>query len=260
MSQMMVSTELCQKDGACVAVCPVDALRVNEEGFPEAAPESDCIVCGHCMAVCATGALAHADMPGDTFEPLPGAMPSPEQMDGLLKVRRSIRVFREECPSRETVLACLDIARRAPSAKNSQKLRWIVVEGREKIREISREMILGVETVSMQPRWLQQLEEGRDRMLRGAPMLVVTCAPTEYAWGKEDAAIALAYFEMAAKTRGLGVCWAGYLTTLASVHAPVRWLLKLPSGYSVRGAMMVGVGKYTYRRVPPRKALNVQWS
>jgi nitroreductase len=212
------------------------------------------------MSVCVTGALVHADMAADSFESLPGVLPAPEQIDSLLKSRRSIRSFKDKPADRETILSCLNIARRAPTAKNSQRLHWIVVEGKEKVRELSLEAINGLDASSVQPGLLQRWNEGYDFILRRAPSVVVVCAPTEYAWGKEDASIALTYFEMAAKARGVGVCWAGYLTVVAQRHAPLRRLLRVPDGYSVRGAMMVGQSKYTYRRVPPRKPLSVQWN
>lgn len=260
MSLMTVDVNLCVKDGACVAVCPSQVLAMNEAGFPEEASGGKCIVCGQCMAVCATGALAITDLPGDTFEPLPGMLPTAEQMDGLLKSRRSIRAFKERPVSRDAVQSLLDIARRAPSARNSQKLHWIVVEGKEKIHALAEETVNGMDFAPLQPGLLEMWKRGYDFVLRDAPMLVVACAPTEWSWGTEDAAIALTYLELAAEARGLGVCWAGYLTRAAASHAALRRLLNVPHGYSVRGGLMVGESKYAYRRVPPRKALSVQWN
>jgi nitroreductase/NAD-dependent dihydropyrimidine dehydrogenase PreA subunit len=259
MSHMVVDLNLCQKDGACVAVCPSGAIQLNRDGFPTEFSEGECILCGHCMAVCATEALSHPGMPREGFEPLPNSMPTSAQMDGLLVSRRSIRAFKKRPVNRETILTCLDIARHAPSAKNAQVLNWIVIDGANKVRELAREMILGLEPVSMRLSELEQWQNAKDGMLRGAPMVVVACAPTNYTWGKEDAAIALAYFEMAARTRGLSACWAGYLTHIAGNHAPLQQLLNVPDGYTVRGAMMVGESKYSYRRVPPRKPLSLQW-
>ena len=96
------------------------------------------------MAVCATGALSHPAMPHEGFEALPNAMPTCAQMDGLLVSRRSVRAFKNRPVNRETILTCLDIARRAPSAKNAQVLNWIVIDGADKVRELAREMILGL--------------------------------------------------------------------------------------------------------------------
>ena len=36
-------------------------------------------------------------------------------------------------------------------------------------------------------------------------------------------------------------------------------LLKVPEGFVVRGALMLGESKYRYRRIPPRKPLSAQW-
>ena len=109
-------------------------------------------------------------------------------------------------------------------------------------------------------RLLKLWESGYDVVLRGAPTLVVACTPEDYGWGKEDCAIALTFLELAAEARGLGACWAGFLTRIAAVHEPLRQLLAVPEGYIVCGGLMLGKGKYSYRRIPPRKPLSVQWN
>ena len=72
--------------------------------------------------------------------------------------------------------------------------------------------------------------------------------------GRRDATLT-----RAAEARGLGVCWAGYLTRAAGVHATIRQALSVPEGYVVSGGLMLGERKYSYRLVPPRKPLSVQW-
>ena len=106
---------------------------------------------------------------------------------------------------------------------------------------------------------MESRDEGYDFIMRGAPAAVVACTPGDYGWGAQDCAIALTFLELAAEARGLGVCWAGYLTRVAAVHAPVRQAMSVPEGYVVHGALMLGERTYTYRRVPPRKPLSVQW-
>ena len=61
------------------------------------------------------------------------------------------------------------------------------------------------------------------------------------------------------EARGLGVCWAGYLTRVAAVHAPLRQALSVPEGYAVCGGLMLGESRYKYRLIPPRKTLSVLW-
>ncbi len=259
MSRTTVNESTCNKDYCCVAVCPTLTLRINERGFPEEASEGTCISCGHCMAVCSTHAIAIEGLPIEDFEPIPAAIAGVKELDALMRSRRSIRAFRDKPVSAERIEALLEIARHAPTAKNSQLLHWIVVNGKEKVRAVARETIEGLRPESARPALVEMWEKGVDRMLRGAPAVVLACAPASFSWGADDAIIALSYLELAAAADGLGACWAGYLKLVAATHKPMQELLKVPEGFVVRGALMLGESKYRYRRIPPRKPLSAQW-
>lgn len=263
MSQIAVDTSLCRKDGVCVEVCPSRTLTLNAQGFPEEIPEARCILCGHCVAVCPVNALTHAGLPDEPFLPAPKQLPEPALIDGFLMDRRSVREFKSQPVDRETLQAVLDVARRAPTASNSQKLHWIVIADAEQVRALSEQAMNWLRISGANPAllesWEKQWTAGYDFILRGAPALVVVCAPAEYEWAKPDGATALTFLELAAEARGLGVCWAGYLTRVAGVHAPLRQALSLPEGYTVCGGLMLGHPRFVYRRIPPRKPLSVQW-
>lgn len=257
-SQITVDTKACKKDGACIAVCPSRALSLNEQGFPEKRNGS-CILCGHCVAVCPHGALQHDGLPHERMMRAPRRLPRPRTIDAFLSSRRSVREFKDQQVPKKTLEAILDVARRAPTATNSQKLQWLVVDGAEKVHELSAETIRWMHGSGAAPRMLQQWEQGYDPILRGAPVVIMACTPTEYEWGKQDCAIAVTFLELAAEARGLGICWAGLLTRVAGVHAPLRKLLSVPPWYTVHGGAMLGQRKYAYRQVPPRKPLSVTW-
>jgi nitroreductase/NAD-dependent dihydropyrimidine dehydrogenase PreA subunit len=260
MSQIAVDTSRCKKDGACVAVCPSGTLGLDEQGFPAEVHEDRCILCGHCVAVCSCDAITHAGLPEEALLPMPAKLPDPELMDGFLMSRRSVRAFKDKPVSVETLESLLDVARRAPTASNSQKLHWIVVNGAAKVHTLAEETINWIRTSETNPAGVERWDLGYDFVLRGAPAVVVACAPASYDWGKQDCAIALTFLELAAESRGLGVCWAGYLTRIAALHPPLRHALSVPEGYAVCGGLMLGVPRFTYRRIPPRKPLSVQWS
>lgn len=259
MSQIAIDRDLCLHDGACVDVCPARFLALDDENIPVEVAGRNCILCGHCVAVCPSGAFAHAELPETEFLPAIDRWPSPETVDGMLNSRRSVREFKPEPIARTTMTELLDVARRAPTASNSQKLCWIVVEGREKVQSIARKIVDCGRNSGLHPSLIAQWDAGYDFVLRGAPTLVVACAPEAYRWGKEDGAIALTFLELAAEARGIGVCWAGYLTRVAEEHAALRKFLEVPDGYAVRGGLMLGEGTYNYQRIPPRKPLRVQW-
>jgi nitroreductase len=180
-------------------------------------------------------------------------------MDGFLVSRRSVREFKPRAISNETLTSLLEVARRAPSASNSQKLHWIVVGDSAKIHALARETVNWLRDSGTAPAQIKQWDSGYDFVLRGAPALVAACAPVEYIFAKQDCAIALTFMELAAEARGLGACWAGYLTRAAVDHVPLREALSVPDGYLICGGLMLGEPKYTYRRVPPRKQLSVSW-
>ena len=51
-----VDQEICIGCGACVGVCPVGAITLNDEG--KALVDADmCIDCGACVGVCPVGAI-----------------------------------------------------------------------------------------------------------------------------------------------------------------------------------------------------------
>ena len=53
---MKVNEQLCDICGACVAVCPVDAIRVSEHRVH--IDNDVCISCGACETVCPTKAIS----------------------------------------------------------------------------------------------------------------------------------------------------------------------------------------------------------
>lgn len=259
MNQIAVDKTLCRKDGVCVDVCGSRTLTMDEDGFPVEDPEQTCILCGHCLAVCAAGALTHAGLPGEPLLPMPTELPSAAAMEGLLISRRSVRTFRNKPVSQETLEALLQVARRAPTAHNSQLLQWIVVNGQEKVHALAEIMASAVRGIEGFQGMLKLWDTGYDFFLRNAPTVVVAYAPADYPWEKTDGAIALTYLELAAEARKLGVCWAGLLTHITAQDARLRQALHLPEGCVVSGALMLGEPHYKFRKVPPRKPLSVQW-
>jgi nitroreductase/NAD-dependent dihydropyrimidine dehydrogenase PreA subunit len=255
MSRIAIDSDRCLRDGACVDVCPARYLAVGNDNLPVEVDGRNCILCGHCVAVCPT----HHELPAADFLPVVTDWPAPAIMDGLLNSRRSVREFVQQPVDHATMEALLDVARRAPTASNSQKLHWIVVSGPEKVQEIARAIIDCGRVAGLHPSLLAQWDAGCDFVLRNAPTLAIVCAPEEYRWGKEDGAIALAFLELAAEARDLGVCWAGYLTRVASENASLRALLGVPEGFTVRGGLMLGEGTHVYTRIPPRKPLSAHW-
>jgi nitroreductase len=196
-------------------------------------------------------------------------LPTAEQVEHLLKTRRSIRVYKENRVPHAVLAKLIDIARYAPSGHNAQPVHWLVVEDPGEVKKLA---ALVIEWMSLlirkSPRLTEQFhfdlfvngwERGEDRVLRSAPHVIVAHAPKDTPMAQENCAIALTYLELAAHSQGLGTCWAGYLLAAASSFPALINEMALPGGHKCFGAMMVGYPKHEFKRIPLRNEPSMTW-
>jgi nitroreductase len=203
-------------------------------------------------------------------EPLQkGLSPGLEQVEYLLKSRRSIRNYKDEPLDRVTLERLIKIASRAPSGHNLQPVQWLVINGKTDVFELAslvcdwmRQMIQHQPEIAESlhfDRVVDSFDKGRDRILRNAPHVVIAHAASAMIASQPTCTIAMTYLELAAWSAGLGACWAGYFTAAAGTYQPLVQRLALPDGHQVFGAMMVGRRKFEYQRIPTRKAPKIEW-
>jgi nitroreductase/NAD-dependent dihydropyrimidine dehydrogenase PreA subunit len=266
MSLVTIDHSACQRDGMCMAVCPMGLIEVNGERFPAFSADADqrCISCGHCVAVCPQGAVLHAALPLQDSPLIDHTLTVPiPALTQLIKSRRSVREFREEPVPEALVREAIDAARWAPSAVNRQPVHWLAIQTPAEVRRLAGLVIDYLRQDSnLEPRYAQFIElweQGKDPILRNAPHLIVIHAPDEWTWSSVDSTIALTQFELAAVAQGIGTCWAGFLMRTANGHPPLREALGIPADHSVFGALMYGFPRYRYHRVPPRLVARIEW-
>jgi nitroreductase/NAD-dependent dihydropyrimidine dehydrogenase PreA subunit len=266
MALLEVNKQTCTKCGICAAVCR--SIYFKKGSYPRRLPGSDeaCIRCGHCVAICPTGSIIHREMPLEECRPVDKELEiSFKQCTHLIKSRRSIREFQDKAVPKVEIERVIDVARYAPTGHNSQGVRWLVVNDRSYMRELAATgadwlrftMKNNAQMAAMFPMMLQALDAGTDVFLQGAPALVVAYAEKNNPVAATDCAIALAYFDLAAKSAGLGCCWAGFFYFAASSFPPMIEALALPKGFTPYGALMVGHPKYKYQRIPARKTARI---
>lgn len=279
-----INDETCNQDGLCAKVCPVSIIRLPEDGYPEPVPgaEEICIGCGHCVSVCPTGSIHHRDVRLEECLPLQVSLqPSSEQVTQFFQSRRSIRVYKDKPVPRELLQRMMEMACWAPSAHNAQKVKWLAFGGREEMDRLAgitvnwmRWMMEALPEKAAElkfERRVKQWDDGQDTILRRAPVLLVAygekpeppppdfVAAMDHQTAPVDYAIALSYLELAGLSLGLGTCWAGYVYLAANQFPPMHQALGLPEGHQCYGAMMVGYSKFSYRRIPLKKAPAITW-
>jgi len=159
----------------------------------------------------------------------------------VVQARRSLRTYLDKPVEQEKLEYVLESARLAPSWKNMQCWRFVVVKDATARAALAESM--------------GETNPGRKALI-GAPIVVVLCAvPSESeVWeGKDfmmlDAGLAMEHLVLAATYQGLGTCWQGLFS-----EETVRAALNIPA--KVRVVAMSPLGYAAEERRPrPRKAM-----
>ncbi len=145
----------------------------------------------------------------------------------LVKLRRSVRSYLQEDVPQEDVDKVLEAARLAPSAKNIQPWKFIVVKNREKIEALAKAC-------------------KNQSFVAEAPIVIVACGlPTNAHVGKYqtsqpvDVAIAFDHLTLAAAELGLGTCWLGAfydeeVKEVVGIPDDINIVAVTPLGYPTR--------------------------
>ena len=282
----------CNKCSRCVKVCPAQLFSETddkEKKYVFKNPHEVCVKCGHCIAICPVEAILFEDKdPAFNFEgtkKLPDIV-SYEDLLKILRMRRSMRVYKDEPVPEEKLEKMLEAMRYAPTASNRQNWRLTVVTNKEEIKYLSKESTKDLKlakkllplrflalpflspalrkrakdprTKVILDRELGDVEKGKDIVFFNAPCVIIlySRAYTSY-MAPNDAGVFITYGMLAAQALGLGTCWIGIAQRVFHKRR-IRKHFKVPKGYNVYGVITVGVPNVAYQRAPPRRAVRVQ--
>lgn len=274
MSLFSVDPAKCKRDSICVAACPASLVREGKDGLPMPLKgrEEHCILCGHCVAACPSGALTHERIPDASLIPVDRSLAVPQAaLEQFFKSRRSIRGYKDRKLPRETIRKLIETASHAPSGHNAQPVEWAVVNGRDRVEALLDEVVIPwiaseVEAGSELAMKLnlggalRAYKRGKDVICRGAPHVVCAHVPSGHGITPfYDGIIALAHLDLAAHGMGLGTCWAGYLGFAAKAPG-MRKFLGLVEDREPAYFLLLGEPKFRYRLIPPRKKPAINWA
>jgi nitroreductase len=164
-----------------------------------------------------------------------------------IRDRRSIRKFKDTPVEKEKIEQILDAARLAPSWKNLQCWRFLVLTDPAK-----KARLLEV---------FPEVNPGKGA-LAAAPCIIVVCAdPTQSGvengieYYVADAAVAFEHLCLAAHALELGTCWMGWFE-----EAPIREALGIPAEMRVVGITPLGYPDQSPKPRPRKELAEIAYA
>ena len=166
----------------------------------------------------------------------------------LVKKRRSCRKYSARPVPRKSIEKCLEAARLAPSACNSQPWYFVVVDNKKLKDKVAEKAFSGIYSMNS--------------FAKDVPVLVVVVRKSStyvarfvgYLKGTQynliDLGIACEHFILQAEEQGLGTCWIGWFN-----ESEVKKTLKIPKNKKVDIIISVGYpkGQAFHKRKPLSK-------
>lgn len=177
-------------------------------------------------------------------------------IDAIYK-RRSIRSYKDKPVSKEDIKTLLSAAVMAPSAMNRQPWRFVVVESRDKIRELSRKVKKQMGLLGYGLRFTEIVKSRDDTVFYGAPLLVFVSAEKEDQWSRINCGIVAQTLFLAAYSLGLGSCYIGFANSLNNDNEALSDL-GIPRGHEIIGALIFGYSSEE-KETPAREPKVLKW-
>ncbi|MFV0518251.1 MAG: nitroreductase family protein [Aminipila sp.] len=237
----------------CVKVCPFTVIDV-EMDKPKVKDNKSCLKCMHCAATCHMDAIT-SDGKKAVLDREKKELPEdfPQLLEEHILARRSFRHFKEEPVNREILEHAIELACWAPSAKNEQGTKYIVVDKKETIKYIMDEIIKFAKETGAIPEIVSEYARGNNPVMGTAPTLLLAYAPNTNINPLGDTFIKLTTIELMLQSQGIGTCFAGYLMRLANGVPALKELFMLPENNSFYGALMMGYPENEdYSKIPER--------
>ena len=170
-----------------------------------------------------------------------------------IKGRRSVRKFQDKQIPREVIEEIVEVARFAPSWKNTQVVRYIIIDDKDKIAQIANskctygfdyniKTIAGAAAVA-----ILTYVEGRSGFDKDGSF----STPKGDKWQTFDAGIAAQTFCLAAHEKGVGTVIQGYFD-----EDELKKVVAIPEGQSVGAITPMGYPLDGEIQAPPRKEVS----
>lgn len=254
----------CTGCGKCVNDCITQRITLENQ---KAKMVRDCLLCGHCVAVCPSNAVSIPEYDMGDVELFDGNsfQLSPDTLLHSIKFRRSIRDYKQMPVEQEKLENILQAGRYTATAKNNQDCHFIFVQ--KELPKLKQKVWAYIDkATSVKPGDITQellpyvsfnrrrkSNPADDYLFRNAPAVVFVTSE----W-LLDAGLAAQNMELMAAAQNLGVLFNGYLARIADEDEELKEWLGIP-GKTIKASMLLGYPNVSYERTAPRREANVIW-
>jgi nitroreductase len=235
-----------------------------------------CSTCTQCIAVCPAQALSWDGVPSVRY--VEGRCATPEQLDELLKQRRTVRQYKATPVERELLEEVVAYGIYAPT--NHYHLRALLIDDPEMLDRLQASGLRALKllynlfyrakpvfallsrlTPAMQAKDKVKIEAGlaRGKAFTQAPALVLIVGDASIAHAEASAHYALYNLILAAQVRGLGSTISGGIRLLLNPQRATRQMLGLRRGERILAALYLGYPAVRFRNKVEGKRLPIEW-
>lgn len=274
---------ICKK---CITECSPRLFKIDIGSIVNHVdPYESCTKCGHCLAVCPTGAISF-ESSADIVK-MPKVIPDIQSTMDLLLSKRSIRSYRNKMVEKTKIESIIKAMTYAPSGANAQSCDFIVISN-DKIKKVLQEATiktLNSMKVLMKMHWMlkpfvseimykvisskhardginemiKDVKSGDDRIFFNAPMIMVGHIPASGDISLVDSTIAFSYGMIAGHSMGIGSCWMGFTMMAVKKNKKIHQVLNIPKGRIISGVITLGYPSIEFLNIPIRKKRDVVW-
>lgn len=168
-----------------------------------------------------------------------------------IKSRRSVRAYKNDALSRETLAAIVEAGYWAPTGCNAQSWHFSVVQDRALLDEVNIKTKSKMSELPVD--WIRNIGQNPEADITNkAPAIIIVSMGKDQVSGSVDCAAAMQNMMLAAESLGIGSCWMGFVRMVFD-DVELMKRLGVPEGFAPQQAAVFGYPSGNKASVPERR-------